>query len=320
VKVVLFGSGGFGIPTLGRLRSLHGRIDLVRLVSRPDRPRGRGREVAPTPLRARAIELGVPCDAPETANDPAYLETLAALAPDLFVVVDYGEMLRKPLRALPRIGVFNLHGSLLPRYRGAAPVARALLAGEETTGVTLFRVDRELDAGPIVDVVEARIEPIETAGELEARLSILAADLIERNLEAFRSGAFRETRQDDSLVTYAPRLEKSEGLIEWDADPPAIANRVRALNPWPTAWSFLRKEGRRPERTSFLRVRPVSSSADSSLSPGSVEVVRRDGFSVRCRGGAVDVLELKREGGTALDAASYLRGRPLRLGDRFAAS
>ncbi len=320
MRVVFFGAGAFGLPTLEMLHSRGKTVDLVRVVSRPDRPSGRGRKLTPTPVRARALELGIDCDTPEGANDPAYLDELASLKADVFIAVDYGEMLRRRLRELPRRGIFNLHPSLLPRYRGAAPVPHSLLAGEEVTGVTLFRIERKLDAGPIVDVEKVTVEPLETSGELEARLARVAAGLLERNLETFRGGDFQETPQDDELATFAPKLHKRDAAIDWNRDPVTLTNFVRAMNPWPAAWSVLRQAGRKPERTVFLRVRPAPGASRQGLRPGQVEDVRKDGFRIRCEGGAVEVLELQREGKAALPAAAYLQGRSLRPGDSFAST
>ncbi|MGQ9591709.1 MAG: methionyl-tRNA formyltransferase, partial [Planctomycetota bacterium] len=293
-------------------------LELVRVVTRPDRPRRRGGALAPVPVRARALELGLPCDAPASINLPEYAECLRRLEPDLAIVADYGEFISREVRSAPKIGIFNLHASLLPKYRGAAPVAHAILAGELVTGVTLFRVEARLDAGPIVDAAAIEIRPEETAGELEARLSRLAAELLGRNLEPLGRGSFREVPQDERLASFAPKLTKDAARIDWDAEPRRLADFVRALNPWPAAWSCLCAGGRR-ERTIFLRVRPGPPAEGPGGAPGVVAEVRKDGFRVSCRGGTVEVLEIQREGGTALDAAAYLRGRALKLGDRFAA-
>jgi len=317
VNVIFLGSGPFGLPALECLSTHAGDLQLVRVVTRPDRPGGRGKKLLPTPVRARALALGLPCDAPESVNDPSYLEALAILQPDLAVVADYGEMLRIRVRELPRIGAFNLHASLLPHHRGAAPVSHAIIEGEEITGVTLFRVEKELDSGPIIDREEVRIDPLETAGELEERLSVVAARLLERNLEAFRTGTFREIRQDGRLATFAPKLTKARGLIDWNCGSRGLTDLVRGLNPWPGAYSFLRRPGKAPERTAFLRVKPAASRGGGSLPPGTVEEVRRDGFRIRCHEGSVEVLQIRREGKVALDAPAYLRGRCLEPGDVF---
>lgn len=325
MKIVFFGSGPFGLPTLDRLHALSARYPLLRVVTRPDRPQKRGRKLAPTPIRQRASELGVPCEAPTSVNDPAFLDELLALEADLFLVADYGEMLRKRLRQLPKIGVFNLHASLLPAYRGAAPVVHALFAGEKETGVTLFRIEKGLDSGPVVDAIALAVEPLESAGELEDRLAHVAADLLERNLEAFATGSFKESPQDETAATLAPKLTKRCGIIDWDKTAVEITHFVRALSPWPGGFSFLRKSadpGVRQERTVFLRVQPASDSplqvpGDPPGVPGAVDRVGSEGFSVYCGSGSVEVLEIQREGKGALPAAAYLRGRRLQHGDRF---
>jgi len=328
VKIVFFGSGPFGLPTLERLHAQSVRYPLLRVITRPDRPQKRGRKLATTPIRKRADELGVPCDAPESVNDPGFLDELQTLGADLFLVADYGEMLRKRLRAMPRIGVFNLHASLLPAYRGAAPVVHALFAGEKETGVTLFRIEKGLDSGPIVDTAPLAAEPLETAGELEERLARVAADLLERNLEAFSAGSFQESPQDETAATLAPKLTKRSGLITWSKTPAEVTNFIRALSPWPGAFSFLKKSAaaaRKLERTAFLRVKPSSESphrvqADPHpAAPGAVDRVGSEGFSVHCGCGSVEVLEIQREGKGPLPAAAYLRGRGLEPGDRFVA-
>lgn len=321
MKVLFFGSGPFGLPTLDCLHQSAQQLELARVVTRPDRPHGRGKKLAPTPVRARARELGLPCDVPESANSPEYLDVLTSLQPDLFVVADYGEMLRKRLREIPRIGVFNLHASLLPQYRGAAPVAHALLAGEKVTGVTLFRIEKGLDSGPIVDAEQLEIGPLETAGELEERLSRLAASVLERNLGAFGSGKPQETAQDEKLATPAPKLEKQMGKIDWGRSSDALTSFVRALNPWPGAFSFLHSEGKPPERTVILRAKPGKSADGPSKErkEGCIDEVQKDGFTVRCGGGSLEILEVQRQGKAPLDSASYLRGKLLHPGDFFAA-
>lgn len=321
MRVVFLGSGPFGLPALERLSRSSPRHEVVRVLTRPDRPQKRGQALAPMPVRVLAGELGLPCDAPDSANGPACLESLRALAPDIFIVADYGEMLRKLLREIPRIGVFNLHASILPRYRGAAPIVHALLQGEQETGVTLFRIEKGLDSGPIVDVESTLVKPLETASELEERLARVAADLLERNLDAFAAGTFTEKPQDETLATLAPRIEKRAGEIRWEGTAERVANLVHAMNPWPGAYSFLHPAGGRPERTIFLRVRPAHGAPDPGSSgraaPGTVERIQKDGFAVRCGVGSVDVLEVQREGKSALAAGAYLRGRQLTSGDVF---
>ncbi len=322
------GSGPFALPTLDILARPDAKHTLAAVVTRPDRPGRRGRKLLPTPVRARAAELGIECRAPESINDPAVVDELRSLDADLFLVADFGQILRDDVIGAPRIGTFNLHASILPLYRGAAPVAYALLAGETRTGVTLFRVERGLDSGPIVATTEVDVDPEETTGELEARLAIDAAGLLERALDAFADGSFTETIQDHDAATRAPKLTKEGGRLDFDAEAAVVRDRVRALNPWPIASAWLLREGREAQRTAFLRVRTLDSDsaapcdADSAHSapPGTVVEVTKKGFVVACRNGCVRIVELQRPGKPAMAAAAWINGNPIAVGDRFVPS
>jgi len=346
MKIAFFGSGPFAVRTLEALVEACERFPLVRVVSRPDRPAARGRELRMMPVRARALELGVDCVAPESVNSPDALGDLGALGADLFVVADFGEILRAPFLALPRIGAFNLHGSVLPRHRGAAPVARAILAGDTVSGVTLFRIERALDSGPIVAIAKTGIDPNETAGELEARLAELAAELLVEELPRFADGSLTETIQDHAAATLAPKLSKDEGLVDWSRRPRQIHDLVRAMSPWPAAHAFLALGERAFERTSLWRVEPLDDVASGGVAGGGIAgggvagggiagggvagggggattdfgrvvEVTKTSFRIACRGGSVRVLELQREGKAAMAAPAYLNGRRLVAGDRF---
>ena len=318
MKIVFLGSGPFAVPSLERLHRLSGTYPLARVISRPDQVAGRGNKLRPTPVRVWAREMGLRCDVPATTADPAYLDELRELGASLFVVADYGEILRPEFCAVPPIGTFNLHGSLLPKFRGAAPIQYAILAGEKQSGVTLFRVERKLDSGPIVDRTAVDILPLESAGELEERLAVLAADLLERNLAAFAGGTFSEVTQNHELATRAPKIEKAASLIDWTADAESVSAAVRAYNPSPGAFSFLCRDGKVPERTVFTRVRPTDEAGETShAKSGSIEVVTKKRFCVICGRGAVEVEKLQRQGKSEMAAAAYLQGRRLRDGDYF---
>jgi len=316
MTLIFLGSGQFAVPALEMLvRSPHSP---ALVVTRPDRPAGRGRNIVPTPVRARARELGLREEAPASVNDPAFLARLAEMTPDLVVVADYGEILRRPFLAVPRIGVFNLHGSLLPRHRGAAPVPAAILAGDAETGVSLFRIGEGLDSGPVVDRSASPILPLETAGELEGRLAALAADLLERNLPGFAAGTFREEPQDDRLATRAPKLAPGAGELDWSLAASAVARLVRALSPRPGAHSVLRKSGGTPERMRILLAREVPSGEPAAAAPpGAVTRVDKHGFRVAAGGGEVEVLKIQPPGRSVLTASEFLRGYGLQTGDRF---
>lgn len=332
MKIVFLGSGPFAVPTLERLHARREEYPLVRVISRPDRAAGRGRKLRPTAVRARARELGLRCDVPESTADPDYIAELRELGASLFIVADYGEILRSALCAVPSVGTFNLHASLLPKFRGASPVQYAILEGETRTGVTLFRVEPALDSGPIVARAEVEVRPQESAGELEERLSLAAADLLERNLASFAEGTFSETPQRHELATRAPKIRKEDALIDWTAGAERVSAAVRAYDPWPGAFSFLYRAGKPPERTVFTKVRPTEDDPSpvrerqggialgrAGGRPGSIEIVTKKRFRVVCGRGSVEVERLQPSGKAEMDTAAYMQGRRLEEGDRFGA-
>jgi methionyl-tRNA formyltransferase len=276
-------------------------------------------------VRERAAALGLEVDAPSSANDPAFLEKLRALKPEVILVADYGEMLREPLRSLPRIGTFNLHGSLLPRHRGAAPVPAAILAGDAETGVTLFRITKGLDSGPVVGRIATPIGPLETAGELEERLARLAADLLDATLANLLSGGFPEEPQGDDLATLAPKLPKGAGAIDWSLAPGPLVNFIRAMSPRPGAFTFLHRAAsdpaRPPDRIRILRAKPAPPSpldpARASPAPGTITLLEKHRFQVAAGGGEIEPLEVQPAGKGVLAASEFIRGSRLKAGDRL---
>ncbi len=319
MKVALLASGPFAIPVLDVLHQGGADFELHRVVSRPDRPAGRGRKQRPNPVKARALELGVDCRTPESVNTPEFREEMDAIGTDVFIVADYGEILREEVLSLPSLGSFNLHASLLPAYRGAAPVVHAILGGEDETGVTLFRLERGLDSGPVLACSRTPIDPAETAGELEARLSELSAALLLEQLPVIAAGNAAGEAQDESLATLAPKLKKSDGLIDWDLPASSVCDLVRAMNPWPLAHGFLCPLQGKMKRVSILRSIPGGDEAGGPP-PGTVHEVDAESFSVSCGRGALRVLGLQREGKPAMDAAAFMRGNPIEPGDQFRAS
>mgnify|MGYP001216539584 CR=1 FL=1 len=215
---------------------------------------------------------------------------------DLLMVADYGELLREEVLSLPPLGAFNIHASILPSYRGAAPVVHAILNGEKETGVTLFRIERGLDSGPLVASAGVEIGTEETAGELEERLAVLGAELLGRQLPLLAAGEAASEPQDESHATLAPKISKADGLIDWGQPATAVHDRVRAMNPWPLAYSFLSPAQGKPARVRVLRSRAVEPEAEArGLPPGTVCGVESDGFTVSCSCGALRVLELQRD-------------------------
>jgi len=306
MRIVFFGSPQFAVPTLERLiASSH---PVVGVVTQPDRPRGRGQMIGEGPVKVRARAHGIPVLQPERLKTPEFLQPFAALSPDLGVVAAYGRILPEDVLRIPRFGLINVHASLLPRWRGAAPVERAVIAGDTETGITIMRVVRALDAGPVFASVVRPIGADETAEELERDLASMGAALLVQVVDRMQEGSAEETPQDDRLVTYAPRLTKEEGLINWTEPATAIHNKVRGLHPWPHAFSFLGGH-----RYIILRTSPGGRDAPH-VEPGTVVAAVGDQIVVATGDGLVRILEIQPEGRRAMMARQFLAGHPLRPG------
>ena len=232
-SVVFMGSPDFSLPTL---RALSNAYELVGVVTQPDRASGRGRELKAPPVKALALELGIPVMQPEKLRQPEALEQLRAWNPDLIVVAAFGQILRKDVLDLPRFGCINVHASLLPRWRGAAPINAAILHGDDESGVTIMQMDVGLDTGPMLSRRSIRLAPDETAGSAFEKLSHLGADLLIETLPKYLSGKLVPVPQPDEGVTYAPMIKKEEGQLDFTQDVHALERRVRAFHPWPGAF------------------------------------------------------------------------------------
>ena len=307
--IVFFGTPQFAVPSLEHLIASPHEVRAV--VTQPDRPRGRGQKVVDAPVKAAAVAHGLPVYQPDRLRDPAVVQTVAAWKPDLGVVVAYGKLIPEPLLALPRFGMINVHASLLPKYRGAAPVHRAVIDGESQTGVTIMQVVKTLDAGDMLARVTRPIAPNETSDIVERDLAEMGARLLLEVIDRLETGGVTPEPQDDTRSTYAPRLTKEEGLIDWTLPAAAIHNRVRGLYPWPHAYSYL--DG---ARLILLRTR-VGGEAPGRA-PGEVVDVSRDAIAVAAGDGrVVGIEELQPEGKRAMRAGDFLAGRPLQPGARF---
>ncbi len=236
VRIVFFGTPEFAVPSLeGLIASAH---TVVGVVTQPDRPRGRGQRVTDSPIKAVARAHGIDVLQPASLRDPGFIDSLAALSPDLGVVAAYGKLIPGAMLALPRFGMINVHASLLPKYRGAAPVHRAVIDGVTETGVTIMRMVVALDAGAMLEKVTRPIGPDETSDQVERDLARLGVPPLLNVIEQLENGTAREEPQDDAQSTYAARLTKEEGLIDWSLPASAIHNRVRGLYPWPHAYTY----------------------------------------------------------------------------------
>ncbi|MFH0963083.1 MAG: methionyl-tRNA formyltransferase [Planctomycetota bacterium] len=308
MKVLFCGTGSFGLPSLRAL--LAGPHRLLAVLTQPDRRSGRARR-KPLPIPREAAFAGLPILSPDRCNDPAVLEEISALAPDVAVVVAYGQLIGRPLLAVPPHGWINLHASLLPEYRGAAPIARALLEGRRRTGVTIFRLDPGLDAGDVLASQPVDIRDDETAEDLEPRLAAIGAPLILRVLDDLASGHARPVSQDHDKATFAPVLSKEEGRIDWNEPARRIANMVRAFAPWPGAQTAWRDAGDVPHP--FL-IRKAHVRKAFGKSPGTVLSASPDGLVVACGEDAIVITELQPAGSRRMSAAAFLNGHDVCAG------
>ncbi|HMB06352.1 MAG TPA: methionyl-tRNA formyltransferase [Isosphaeraceae bacterium] len=313
-RIVMLGTGDFALPTFEHLCDTGHHV--VALITQPDRPQGRKQELIPSRIKRAAIGRGVLVAQPEDVNAPESLERVRSLAPDLLVTADFGQILSADLLAIPRLGGINLHGSILPAYRGAAPVARAIAHGESESGVSVIRITPKVDAGGVIAVARTPIGPDETAGALEERLARLGAPLVADSIMALESGAARIMPQDRSKVTKAPKLRKEDGRIDWSKPARAIHDQVRAMKPWPVAFTFWHRQGeatRPPVRLIVHQTEPLG--WPGRASPGVVLEARDDHLIVAAGAGAVRLLIVQLEGKKPDPVADFLRGHRVAPGD-----
>jgi methionyl-tRNA formyltransferase len=312
LRIVFFGSPQFAVPSLAELvASSH---SIVGVVTQPDRARGRGQKVGPGPVKTFALEHRLPVLQPERLRDPGLPDALLAWQPDLGVVVAYGKLIPPQLLGAPPLGMINVHASLLPRYRGAAPIHRAVIDGEIETGVTIMRVADRLDSGNMLARAMRPIGPDETSATIERDLAQLGARLLLEVVNAMSRNALSEEPQDERLATYAPRLTKEEGRIDWTRSPVEIHNRVRGLFPWPHAFTTV--DG---ERLIILAAEVVAAAGPVTASPGTIVGVSTDAVHVAAGGGGVVAIrEVQPEGRRPMAIRDYLAGHPLSVGLRLA--
>ncbi|MGE3314709.1 MAG: methionyl-tRNA formyltransferase [Planctomycetaceae bacterium] len=320
LRLVMMGTGDFAVPTYHALYG-SGHV-VVGLFTQPDRT-GSGHHHHVNPMKELALAQGTPVFQPQNVNTPESLAELRGLDVDLCVVAAYGQILSKDLLSIPRLGAINLHASILPRHRGAAPVQYAVWKGDRITGVTIFQIDPRLDAGMILALETLEIDPHETAGELEVRLAELSAPLALRVIDELDQGTTQPVPQDASLVTRAPRIKKEEGVIDWSKSNEEIGWHVRAMQPWPTAYTFLHQSGRPATRLILLEVKQVEpgpSHEDRPAEPGVVLSAENDRLVVQTGRGALELVRVKPEGKRGMTAGEFLRGNLVRAGDRFTSS
>ncbi len=308
----MLGTGDFALPTFEHL--IEAGHDVAALFTQPDRPQGRKQELIPSRIKQSAQAQGILVEQPEDVNAPAALERVRTLEPEILVTAAYGQILSAGLLAIPPLGGINLHGSVLPSYRGAAPVARAIQNGEIETGVTVIRMTPRIDAGGIAAVRRIAIGPDETAGELEERLASLGAPLVAETLSALVRGTIELVPQDKAKVTRAPKLCKEDGLIHWAMPAQAIHNLVRAMQPWPvaqTTWQARLSPERPPLRLIIHKTQVV----EGLGVPGEVIEAAGDRLIVAGLEAAVALRIIQLPGKKPIAAAEFLRGHPVQPGD-----
>jgi len=309
LRIVFFGTPDFAVPTLQALHD--SRHPVVGVVTQPDRARGRGHHSQTGPVKQLAEQFGLTVLQPERLRDEEFLDALRGLDADLGVVAAYGRILTDAVLATPRLGLVNVHASLLPKYRGAAPIHRAVMAGETVTGVTIMRVVKALDAGPMISREARAIGEDETSAEVERDIARIGARALVEAVEAMAEGRASETPQYEPDATYAHKIDKSDGIIDWSRPARAIHDQIRGLHPWPHAYSELQGE-----RTILLRSEVEREPGPRAL-PGIVLDAHADQFRVQTGDGVLRLLMLQREGRRPLTAREFLAGRRIEPGARF---
>ena len=304
MRLIFMGTPEFSAPAIDAL--LEAGHEIAAVFSQPDKPKGRGYNLTPPPVKVKALEHGIPVYQPTTMKDGEALRIFRDISPDVAVVIAYGRILPKEILEAPKYGCINVHASLLPKYRGAAPIQWSVIDGESKTGVTTMQMDVGLDTGDMLMKCETAIDPDETAGELHDRLSLMGAKLIVDTLAALEQGALTPQKQDDSESCYAKMLTKELCAVDWHKSAKEIHDQIRGLSPWPVATAVL--EGKK------LKLHRSAIAAQGSETAACGEIISLDPLTVQCGEGAVALLEIQAEGKKRMNAQDYLRGHPIETG------
>lgn len=306
MRIVFMGTPDFSVPTLEAL--VASEHEVVGVVTQPDKPKGRGKEIHMSPVKECALQHNIPVYQPVRARDEAFVDEMRALNPDVMVVIAFGQILPKSLLELPKYGCVNIHASLLPKYRGAAPIQWAVINGDEETGITTMMMDVEMDTGDMLEKTVVKLDPEETGGSLFDRLSLLGGDLILSTLSKLEKGEITPVPQDHEKATYVKKISKSMGDIDWTMDAVSIERLVRGLNPWPSA--FTRWNGK------MLKIweAKILPDPDVKLPCGSVISASDEGLKIQTGAGVLCVTSLQLEGKKRMDTAAFLRGYQVAAG------
>ena len=322
MRIVFMGTPDFSVPALKAL--VEAGHQVIAVVTQPDKPKGRGKEVQMTPVKIQAMEYGIPVYQPAKVREASFVEVLKGLEADVYVVIAFGQILPKAVLELPKYGCINIHASLLPKYRGAAPIQWCVIDGERETGITTMMMDVGLDTGDMLEKAVIPIEEKETGGSLHDKLSMAGGDLILSTLKKLEEGTLVRTPQTDEGTCYAKMLTKSLGDIDWNQDAVSIERLIRGLNPWPSAYTMWNGKtikiwaadviaGR--EAAEFLSESGVP--AETGTAPGTVVCSDKRGLVVCTGGGLLSIRELQMEGKKRMDTPAFLRGYPIPAGDVF---
>ncbi len=305
MRIVFMGTPDFSVPALEAL--VKGGHQVIAAVTQPDKPKGRGKAVLMTPVKEKALEMGIPVYQPVKVREPEFVKTLADLAPDVIVVVAFGQILPKSILEIPRYGCVNIHASLLPKYRGAAPIQWAVIDGEKETGVTTMFMNEGLDTGDMLEKEAVPLDPKETGGSLHDKLSAVGGRLILSTLKGLEDGTLKGTPQTDEGSCYAKMLKKSLGDIDWTMDGAAIERLIRGLNPWPSAYTSLHGK--------TLKIWDADvTDREYGVEPGTVAEVSKDQLIIQTGKGSLSVRSLQLEGKKRMDIQDFLRGYSLEKG------
>lgn len=315
MRVVFMGTPDFAVPTLDSL--IESDHEVVGVITQPDRPSGRGKKTTATPIKKTAVSADIEVYQPESAKSEEFVDQLSSWETDVAVVAAYGQILPERVLNVPEHGCINVHASLLPRHRGASPINKAIIEGDEETGVTIMQMDEGMDTGPMLRQRSTPIEPKATANDLHDELAEMGADLLIETLDALEAGDVEPTPQDESAATYAPLMSKQDGEVDWSESARRVSDLIRGVNPWPGAFSYL---DRTDDRIKFHLAEVCD--ADSlnldvdGADPGTV--IRADGeLLIACGEDAVRVLEVQAPGRQAMAAQDFLNGYDMEVGDRF---
>lgn len=304
MNLIFMGTPDFAVPSLNAVCEAGHTVKLV--ITQPDKPKGRKLQLTPPPVKVRALELGLPVEQPESMRDESIREKITSLDADCIIVAAYGKILRKDILEATPLGCINVHSSLLPRYRGAAPINWAVINGDKVSGVSTMQLDEGVDTGDILLQAETAIDPDETAGELHDRLAVMGAELLVRTLELAEKGKLEPIKQDNNLSCYAPMLDKSLSAIDWSKSAQQVHDLVRGIQPWPVAQTKVNSSVLKVHKT-----RVVEGKGESGT------VICANPLTVACGEGAVEIIELQAEGGKRMAAVDYLRGHPIECGTVF---